>query len=221
MKVQIATLLLLISGGLQAASIEPLKGTNILFINGVEVEDKRDEADIEPGKIQVVVKYNQKLKSSGKDRVFDSTPYVLTFDAPDSEITITPPKMYTYDQADQAFKRNPKWIVETESGESIAYSQEVLDRAEGFMPYFDMPERVAKHNEARGIAFGASAALVAKAQVAEAVKPVASSKIKVTTPNTKEMVKPDTSSVEQLKAWYLKASKQERKEFRRWMIDQE
>ncbi|MGC9458459.1 DUF2057 family protein, partial [Vibrio genomosp. F10] len=31
----------------------------------------------------------------------------------------------------------------------------------------------------------------------------------------------DTQNVDQLKAWYLKASKSEKKEFRRWMIDQE
>lgn len=218
MKAQVATLLLLISGSLHAASIEPKSGVNLLYIDGVEVEEKRDLNQIEPGKVQVVLNYNEKLKN----RVFDSNPFVVTFDAPDNDIVITPPKVYTYDQADHTFKHKPNWNIETVDGQQVTYTQEVLDRAEGFLPYFDMPERVAQHNEARGIIFGASAALAAKAQVATAPKVVAeTSDAKVTSPNTKEVIKPDTNNLEQLKAWYLKASKQERKEFRRWVIDQE
>lgn len=220
MKFKVTTLLLLLSANLQAATIEPEKGSSLLFINGAEVEDARDVADIQPGSVQVILKYSSKLKASGKDRVFDSSPYVVTFDAPDTDITIRPPKLYTYEQANKEFKSNPSWIIETESGQSITYKQEPLDRAEGFMPYFNMPERVAEHNQSRGIVFGANAAIMAKAEIADKTAEL-NQKAQVTTPNTKEVLTPDVSSVEQLKAWYLKASKQERKEFRRWMIDQE
>ncbi|KGY09558.1 DUF2057 domain-containing protein [Vibrio sinaloensis] len=217
MKAQFVTLLLLISGGLQAASIEPKNGINLLFIDGVKVEEKRELNNIDLGETQVVLNYNKKLKDSGNERVFDSSPFVVSFDAPNTDIVITPPKMYTYDQASQAFQKQPKWRIETVDGKAIPYTQEVLDRADGFMPYFDMPERVAKHNEARGIVFGASAALAAKAAVAEqAASAPVSEKVGA------EAIKPlDTNNLEQLKAWYVKASKQERKEFRRWMIDQE
>ncbi|MEF1173261.1 DUF2057 domain-containing protein [Vibrio sinaloensis] len=218
MKAQFATVLLLISGGLQAASIEPRNGVNLLYIDGEKVEEKRELNDIDLGETQVVLNYNKKLKDSGNERVFDSSPYVVTFDAPDSELIITPPKFYTYDQAAQAFQKQPEWRIETVDGKAIPYTQEVLDRADGFMPYFDMPERVAKHNEARGIVFGSSAALVAKAAVAEQATPAVSN----TQAKSDKVIKPvDTDNLEQLKAWYVKASKQERKEFRRWMIDQE
>ncbi|KHD24824.1 hypothetical protein NM09_11755 [Vibrio caribbeanicus] len=217
MKALIAITMLLVSNCLYAATLMPKKGTSILFIDGVKVEEKRDKNTIEPGRVQVVIDYNQKLKDSSKDRVFNSSPFVVSFDAPNTDIVITPPKMYTYDQASQAFQKQPKWRIETVDGKAIPYTQEVLDRADGFMPYFDMPERVAKHNEARGIVFGASAALAAKAAVAEqAASAQVNEKVK------SEAIKPlDTNNLEQLKAWYVKASKQERKEFRRWMIDQE
>lgn len=211
MKAKLATILLLAAGSVNAASLEPKRGVNLLYIDGVEVKDKRELSQIEPGKAQVVLNYNKKLKDSGKERVFDSSPFVVTFDAPDKEITIAPPKFYTYDQAQQAFKHGPKWQIETDDGQKIAFEQEVLDRAEGFMPYFDMPERVAKHNQARGISFGTSAAIMAKAQ----------SVVKVAETGEEMVVQGPTTNLEQLQAWYQKASKQERKEFRKWMIDQE
>ncbi|MGD8170196.1 DUF2057 family protein [Vibrio sp. TRT 21S02] len=216
MKAQFATLLLLISGSLHAASLEPKNGVNLLYIGGAEVEEHRDINKIEPGKIQVILNYNKKLKGSGKDRVFDSSPYVVSFDAPDTDIVITPPKMYTYDQAAQAFKNNPQWKIETVTGKSVAYTQEALDQTGGFMPFFDMSERVAKHNAARGITFGASTAIATKAQIADLPK----AEPKVTTSITKT-VKSEMVNLEQLKAWYVKATPEERKEFRRWIIDQE
>ncbi|MGX1924683.1 YccT family protein [Vibrio sp. NH-7] len=218
MKALSIVIMMLLTASVNAASLEPKKGTNFLFLNGVELDDKREVVDIQSGPIQIIVKYSKKLKDSGEDRVFDSNPFVISFEATNDDISVVPPKLYTYEQANRAFKNSPEWVIRTADGKPIEYTQEALDRSEGFMPYFNMPERVAKHNEARGIVFGSSAALVAKAAVAEQATPAV--------PNTQaksdKVIKPlDTNNLEQLKAWYVKASKQERKEFRRWMIDQE
>ncbi|RTZ15653.1 DUF2057 domain-containing protein [Vibrio aquaticus] len=198
-----------------AATIEPKNDLEILFIDGVKVEEKRESVDIQPGLVQLVVKYTKKLKDSGKDRVYDSAPYVVNLDAPDADLTISGPKLFSYSQANTHFKKDPEWKVETESGQAIEYTQEVLDRGDGIFPYYDMPKLVREHNEKRGLVVGSGAALAATAQDANATV------VEVAETGEKTVVQLDTSNLDQLKAWYLKSSKEDRKEFRRWMIDQE
>ncbi|NOH79539.1 DUF2057 domain-containing protein [Vibrio sp. RE86] len=215
MKRHLTLLAMLVTGSASAASIEPQAGVEVLFIDGVKVEDKREVSDIQTGPVQLVVKYTKKLKDSGKERVFDSSPYVISIDAPDADLTISAPKLYSYSQANTHFKTAPEWKVETESGKNISYSQEALDRGDGIFPYYDMPKLVREHNEKRGLVVGSGAALAATAQDAKATV------VEVAETGEKKVVQLETTNLDQLKAWYLKSSKEERKEFRRWMIDQE
>ncbi|POB82141.1 DUF2057 family protein, partial [Vibrio vulnificus] len=53
------------------------------------------------------------------------------------------------------FNTSPKWRIEGVSGKEISYSQEKLKGNDGFMPYYGMEALIAKHNEERGIVFGA------------------------------------------------------------------
>ena len=215
MKRHLSLFAVLFASSASAAVIEPSNGVEILLIDGVKVEETRDAATVEAGPVQLVVRYSKKLKDSGKYRVFDSSPYVINFDASEEDMEISIPKMYSYSQANTFFKKDADWAIETESGKSVKYTQEVLDRGDGVFPYYDMPKLVHEHNAKRGLVVGSGAALAATAQDANATI------VEVVESGEKKVVKLETSNLEQLKAWYLKASKQERKEFRRWMIDQE
>jgi uncharacterized protein YccT (UPF0319 family) len=92
-----------------------------------------------------------------------------------------------------------------------------------------MDELIAAHNAERGIVFdngqmtkaeqAATATLVTTAAVATSKDVTAVNNNVPKTTVKSEPIKAE--NVEQLKAWYLKASKEERKEFRKWMIDQE
>lgn len=215
MKRHLSLLAMLASASTTAAMIEPQGDIEILFVDGVKVEEKREAAEIQQGPVQLVVKYTKKLKDSGKDRLFDSAPYVISIDAPNENLELIAPKLFSYGQANTHFKSAPEWTIETQSGKSISYTQEVLDRGDGIFPYYDMPKLVREHNEKRGLVVGSGAALAATAQDANAnvVEVAESGDIKV--------VQLETTNLDQLKAWYLKSSKEDRKEFRRWMIDQE
>lgn len=215
MKRHLSLLAALFASSASAATIEPSNGVEILLIDGVKVEDTRDTATVEAGPVQLVVRYSKKLKDSGKYRVFDSSPYVINFDAPDDDMEISIPKLYSYEQANAYFKADADWSIESESGKSIKYTQEILDRGDGLFPYYDIPKLVREHNAKRGLVVGSGAALAATAQDANATI------VEIAESGEKKVVKLETSNLDQLKAWYLKSSKQERKEFRRWMIDQE
>ncbi|MFM2589542.1 DUF2057 family protein [Vibrio sp. TBV020] len=215
MKRHLSLLPLLIASTAMAGTLEPKEGIELLFIDGVKVEEKRDVANIPAGPVQLVVKYNKKLNDSGNDRLFDSPPYVISLDAPDSELSFIAPKLYSYGQANSHFKSEPEWKIVTEDGQVVNYSQEVLDRGDGVFPYYDMPKLVREHNAKRGLVVGSGAALAATAQDANATV------VEVAESGEKKVVQLETSNLDQLKAWYLKSSKEERKEFRRWMIDQE
>lgn len=215
MKRHLSLLTMLLTSSAMAGTIEPMEGIELLFVDGVKVEEKREIADIPTGQVQLVVKYNEKLKDSGNDRLFDSSPYVISLDAPDSALVLIAPKLYSYGQANAHFKSEPEWKIISEDGKAISYSQEVLDRGDGVFPYYDMPKLVREHNEKRGVVVGSGAALAATAQDANATV------VEVAETGEKKVVQLETSNLDQLKAWYLKSSKEERKEFRRWMIDQE
>lgn len=212
MKKSMGLLCVLMSFGVSAGMLEPQSNVELLFVDGEQNQEKRQSVSVDEGPTQLVVKYSKKLSDSGKSRVFDSAPYVIMFNAPERDLMIEAPKLHSYQQANAHFKQAPEWVIKTKNGESIEYSQEVLDSGEGIFPYYDLPKLVAQHNQARGVLFGASAALVASAELA----PETESK-----QGSEAMPSVDTNNLEQLKAWYLKSSTEERKAFRRWMIDQE
>ncbi|EGU30077.1 DUF2057 family protein [Vibrio scophthalmi] len=207
---------------LQAAELSADRGISILYINGQAAEQKIGINEVGEGFTQVVVRLDDKL---GKGNVFTSKPYVINFDAQDKDYKITFPKFYSEMAATEEFsKAKPGWGVEAD-GQPVEFTQAVVEGKKGFMPYAGMDEIVAKHNQQRGIYFQdgqlidapAAAELAPVAVATASAVATANSTTKATTHAPKAAVK----NVEQLKAWYLKASKEERKEFRRWMIDQE
>lgn len=208
-------ILLLASSAVSAANVTPKNGVELLFVNGTKVEDKRKSFDVDNGPLQLVVKYSKKLKDSGKDRVYDSNVYVLDINDANDDIIVGVQDLFSYGQATAFFKSKPKWKLVNSAGNKVDYSQEILDKGEGIFPYYDMPKLVREHNEKRGLVVGSGAALAATAQDANATV------VEVAETGEKMVVQLDTSNLDQLKAWYLKSSKEDRKEFRRWMIDQE
>ena len=77
----------------------------------------------------------------------------------------------------------------------------------GFMPYGDMIEQVQKYNRVRGNLYIAGNLTSVEAESVVAL--------------SDGHVVETTDTVIQLQIWYTRASKSERKEFRKWMIDQE
>lgn len=220
----LALTLVLVTGFSSAATIiTPAKGVHILAVNGVLTDDKRSSAEAPNGTMQVVARYNEKLGSGSSARVYDSQPFIFLFDAVDTEVKITAPKVYSYDQAVRVFKKNPEWTVTSERS-SIEFTQDEFNSEGKLLPFVNIENAIQEHNKNKGIYFDngklidkpVEAQVIAAATTTAAVTSTSSKVEKTAT------AKPVASSnVDQLKAWYLKSSKEERKAFRRWMIDQE
>lgn len=198
-----------------AATLIPMKGVSVLYINGQEAESKITPNDVEPGQTQVVLRMDKKIGRGSSQGVYTSAPYVLTFDVTGDEVKIDHPVARSKQEAEAAFRTGqPEWRV-SQDGRNVDYSQEKLQGREGLLPYMGMDDLVTKHNAPRGISFGGGEMVTAKVAV-----PVVATAAMAEAATKKTDVSPTVqSNTEQLKAWYLKASKEERKEFRKWMID--
>jgi len=200
-----------------AASVTPSSGVSILYVNGQPAADKLGKNDLEDGLNQIVVRMDKDMARSGASSsdVFTSKPYVLTIEKVSGDLEISHPQARSMMEAKKAFNSDqPKWLVE-QDGKVINYQQEVLQGKSGLFPYLGMEKLVAEHNQARGVYFNGGKAVD---------KPVAVEAMAVTAseaPVAKQTNKVVTTNIEQLKAWYLKSSADERKAFRKWIIDQE
>ena len=201
---------------LQAAVISAQDGVSILYINGQEAEQKIGQNQVDEGFVQTVVRFDDKLGS----KVFTSKPYVISFDAQGESVKVIAPAVGSEMVAENEFsKAKPDWKVFVD-GKAIAFEQSVLQGKGGFMPYAGMENLIADHNKQRGIYFQDGQLIDAPVAIETAAVVTASVAVAGST-STAQAPAVATKTVDQLKAWYLQASKEERKEFRRWMIDQE
>ncbi|OAJ95651.1 YccT family protein [Vibrio bivalvicida] len=208
-----------------AATLMPEQGLSVLYINGQKSESKIGTQEIPNGDVQLVVRMDKTLGRGNSAKVFTSDPYVLSFIVNGEEIKIENPPVSSAQTATKEFKtEQPGWEL-VQDDVPLSYSQEKLPSKGGLFPYLSMDNLVAEYNQSKGIHFN-NGQLIDKPVEAQAIAVAATTTAAVTSTSSKvETTSPAkpvaTSNVEQLKAWYLKASKEERKAFRRWVIDQE
>ncbi|MFA0047434.1 DUF2057 family protein [Vibrio sp. 10N.261.51.F11] len=221
-KKQLFFVLTMLAFSAHAITLIPSKGVSVLYINGVEADSKLGTNIIRNGTTQVVVRMDKEVGRGSGNGVFTSKPYLLTFEAGGNEIKLDHPVARSKSEAEKAFKKqNPDWRL-TQDGNELVYQQELLQGKKGLLPFMGMDKLVKEHNDQRGITF-VDGALVTATTTAIVPSPVTtqSDTPKLDLKTAPSVVGSVTQNVEQLKAWYLKASKKERKEFRKWMIDQE
>jgi uncharacterized protein YccT (UPF0319 family) len=207
---------------INAATITPQKGVSLLYINGMAAGDKIGASELKEGFNQVVVRMDKDLSRGSSPAVFTSAPYVLSFKVSGEDLFIKHPQARSEMEAKKAFKTDkPDWSLE-QDGHSLSYEQAKLEGKMGLFPYSGLDELVSKHNAERGIYFDNGELIdkpVETQVLAASTVAVTSASSVQSNKNTKLIV--SSSNLDQLKAWYLKSSKKERKEFRKWMIDQE
>ncbi|MFA0670087.1 DUF2057 family protein [Vibrio splendidus] len=211
-------LLTTLIGSVSAATLTPQNGVSILFINGQQAENKISENHINEGFNQVLVRFDKKFGNSG---VYSSAPYILSFNVTGDEVKIKSPKARSYIEAEKIFESgNPSWNV-VQDEVAIKYQQNVIERKPGFAPFGGLDSRLVEYNESNAIYFK-DGVLLDKPAEAVVLAPVVTGMVVEKQAKIQTQTAPiEAQSVEQLKAWYLKASKEQRKEFRKWMIDQE
>ncbi len=203
----------LISGSALANTITSEMGLDVLVINGKEVRRGDQVApnafDISKGENQIVVRFDKLVKKGGgsKTESFSSAPYIVTFSS-DNDVQIKQPdEVKNKRSAELEFnKKSPNWRLNS-GDKAISYSTEVLPGSGGFMPYSDMAALVVAYNQTNGISLANNTVTDYQKAVVEVKE---SGEVKVSG---------DTG--QQLQYWYTKATKQERKAFRLWVIEQD
>ncbi|PWI33913.1 DUF2057 domain-containing protein [Vibrio albus] len=191
-----------------AASLDLPYSVDFLALNGVEQDSKDVLASLKPGRQQVIIRYSEELRDGSTNELYVSKPLVLNLDvkADSDEYSLDHKNFRTYKAAEAAFDNNKAgWTLEHNGISEVVYPEELL--ADGFMPYANIEKAIRAHNKEKGIVLTSSGAT----NVTEAVVSVSDSgEVEIT-----------GDPVTQLKLWYTKASKDERKAFRIWMIDQD
>ncbi|CZF77432.1 hypothetical protein GMA8713_00167 [Grimontia marina] len=187
-------------------------GTDIqtYVLNGKEADaGSGDKIRLKDGDNQIVVRYKSILKDGSRTKLFESKPYVFQFTNTAKNLSLSVERFRKYIKAEKAFEKgNVEWSIEDTNGKDIPFQLDELPGNPGFLPYDDLPKALATYNKKNGIYFEGQEIKDLNEEVVVAVSETG--KVELT-----------GDALAQLKLWYTKASKEERKAFRKWVIDQE
>ncbi len=193
-----------------AAELSAKNGLEFLVVNGKSVtkiaNDGDKKLDLNPGKYQIVARFDEEVKRGAKSTIFTSKPYVFEIEMSNQDLVLTVPKLKSESQA-AAFFKKPKWEIENKSSGTVQSISGVRLNGVGFGSFNNMEKAVAQYNSDNGIIFESG-----EAKNLEEVLVNVDEKGNVS-------IKGDTLT--QLKLWYTKASTEEKKVFKRWMIEQD
>nr|WP_152794873.1 MULTISPECIES: DUF2057 domain-containing protein [unclassified Salinivibrio] len=199
------------AGAAQAATITSARNIEFLVADGKEVTFEswapQQSIELSEGTHQLVMRFDGEVKRGSKEVIFTSRPYLfeLTVDGRDATIGVSS-RLRSQSQAKSYFSSGPQWQAEFENGDVMPLEAVELE-GDGFGAYADMEALVAEYNRENGIIIDQGESKNLNDVLVEVDD------------QGKASIKGDALS--QLKLWYTKASDQERKSFRRWIIDQD
>ncbi|MGF1714178.1 DUF2057 domain-containing protein [Photobacterium chitinilyticum] len=197
--------LVLLSGGLQAATISSSKNVELLVIDGKKVQSSfwspTEKVELQPGRHQIVVRYDGELKNGSKNTMYTTRPYLFEMDVPDDDATIILPRLTTLSQAKAHFGRGAQWQLELSDGTTSALPYVEL-QGKGMAAFKNMEELVADYNRQHGITFEQGYAVDLEQATVEV--------------SEQGEVTISGDALAQLKLWYSKANAEEKAAFHQW-----
>ncbi len=199
----------LITANALAAIVTVDKPISVMGINGTQYEESTIE--LGAGTHQIVARYSFQLPDKGnkKKRIQSEVKvFTVTIDEQES-IDLLAPRFNRYAQAEFAFNNDKiDWSFVDQDGNRLSYEVEHIPGRPGFLPYGDIERVIEDYNtknniivdREKGIVTGEVASNETASVVAEAGS---------TTPG----------SLSQLQTQFLQLSREEQKEFRKWLID--
>lgn len=212
-KFVIACIALLSSSSVFSATINLDSGIDLLVVNGEKVEDV-DNISLIDGENQLAVEFAGRLSEKGKREYFSSVPYIAVVKAEqNSDITIQLLSKTFSETKQRVEDKQPifEFIID---GASTQGEQVVLPPISDVFPYSNVPALVKSYNQTHGLIFESGKIRSLKKELEQVQL------------QESKAVKPETVAVEtetslQMKLWYSRATSEERKAFRKWLIDQE
>lgn len=198
MKSIFAFFMVLFSFSIHAAGLSAERGFKVHTINGQEVENSTASAyDLKLGNNQIVFSFSGKLSTGKSSELLDTKPHIVTLAADENsqfELKLVSRK---YNVVVSALEKNSAWFfVNNHNSEVEGLESVVLPAKEGFFPYADIPSLVADYNKKNKIYFSQG-----------------------TMVDYQELEKATESKLNKLQSLYLDASPEERKQFRKWIVD--
>lgn len=208
---KLKNLLICLSAGLMSANdfadeLNVSSGIKVLYVNGKEYKEG-DDIELRKGKNQFVLKLEGRFKKGVKPEYLSTVPYVAMFDSQetgDVGIDVITDRVSAI--KDRILDNEPLYTFTVNNKSVTPTEQLVLPAENKVLPYMDIAPLVVSYNLKNELGFYSDADAVTLQQLGGDKKQVDSAQ--------------SEASV-QLRLWYLKASKAERKEFKKWMIDQE
>ncbi|WP_028865494.1 DUF2057 family protein [Psychromonas aquimarina] len=204
MKGLVLILTLIIAPFTQANNLIAGKAVEILAVDGQKIKGgffSSADAQLTEGSHQVVVKY---VNSFRNKELIHSKPYIFDIDVI-GETEIAVKNFNTQSQAESEMRKGLTWIVSNEQETTKIVGSDILT-GQGYLPYSDIEKLITAYNKEQGITLANAPVAVTTAATAAADKPN----------NNLNLAKS-----EQLMQLYNSASKEERKAFRIWLLEQE
>ncbi|UYI48091.1 DUF2057 domain-containing protein [Vibrio natriegens] len=190
--------------------LDAAQGVEVLFINSQDAKQMDEPFMLATGSNQIVLRMNTMLGRGEKRGNFTSAPYILTLDVNGGELEIDGPQLNELTQAKKVFEGDKiDWNVSLNDSD-INYDQVKMVGKKGTFPYSNLDEQLAIYNAANGISFAGSA-----------IAPAAGASLVNGTQQAAKSSGPDSLEMQKAKMTYLKLSPNERKAFRKWLVDQQ
>ncbi|MEC6880904.1 DUF2057 domain-containing protein [Photobacterium piscicola] len=211
MKKNLWLLVALFSVTAQAATLTVADKVKLLAVDGKEVKSQGwsevDSVELTDGKHQVVVRFDGDVKRGSKTTIYTTRPYLFDIDLADQNAEITLPRLTTESQAKAFFERGATWQLALENGVTKPLVGVEL-QGDGFAAYSDIDAVITAYNRDNGI-------------VMEQGNAVDLQQISVNVDNETGKVEITGDALIQLKMWYTKASKEDKKAFKIWMAEKD
>lgn len=211
MKKNLWLLVALFSVSSHAATLAVADKVQLLAVDGKEIKSQGwtavDSVELSAGKHQVVVRFDGEVKRGSKSTIYTTRPYLFEIDLAAGDAEITLPRLTTESQAKAFFERGAKWQLAMADGTVQLLNGTEL-QGEGFAAYSDIEALVTAYNNENGI-------------VIEKGNAVDLQKVAVNVDNQTGKVEITGDALTQLKMWYTKASKTDKKDFKIWMAEKD
>lgn len=198
MKSIVIFLMVLMSSTVQAAQLSAERGFKVHTINGQVIEDSaKSPYALHSGENQIVFSYSGNLSTGTSSELLDTKPYILTIDADKNsaiEIELISRK---HKRVASAIEKDAPWFVVYDQDKEVeTFKLDLLPSKKGFFPYADIPGLVVAYNKENKIYFSEGKLV-----------------------DYDQLEKATNSKFIKLQSLYLEASPEERKQFRKWIID--
>ncbi|MBM7036181.1 DUF2057 family protein [Vibrio ulleungensis] len=197
---------LMVATNVSAAELVIDKPISAMALNGVAYSN--NTVNLEPGKHQLVARYSYQLAEKGnKKKRIQSEVKVFEIDVSNqTTINLFAPKYARYAQASHAFNNDKiEWKLEDQNGEPVDYTVNFIPGRPGMLPYGDIERVVEDYNSKNDIIVD---------QVLGIITSTSTMVGEVETSDT-EML----SDLDAAQKHYLLLNEQNRKAFKKWLID--